>query len=143
MSASPRRALLLLEDGRAFPGLSAAADGTAFGEVVFNTAMAGYQETLTDPSYRGQIVAMTASHVGNYGENGEDAESDRIQVSAFCARHFPGGRPAFPLLRALRTRRRLHPRRRVLRHVLHRLRREDPQWRSLSRPPKASPSPAP
>ena len=90
MSTPPRPALLLLEDGRAFPGLSAAAEGTAFGEVVFNTAMAGYQETLTDPSYRGQIVAMTASHVGNYGINGEDAESDRIQVSAFCARHFPG-----------------------------------------------------
>jgi len=90
VSDAPRKALLLLEDGRAFPGLSAAADGTAFGEVVFNTAMAGYQETLTDPSYRGQIVAMTASHVGNYGVNGEDAESDRIQVSAFCARNFPG-----------------------------------------------------
>ena len=57
--------------------------------MVFNTAMAGYQETLTDPSYRGQIVAMTASHVGNYGVNDDDAESDRIQVSAFCARHFP------------------------------------------------------
>ena len=88
MSPAPRPALLLLEDGRAFPGLSAAAEGTAFGEVVFNTAMAGYQETLTDPSYRGQIVAMTASHVGNYGLNAADAESDRIQVSAFCARHF-------------------------------------------------------
>jgi carbamoyl-phosphate synthase small subunit len=88
VSVAPRAALLLLEDGRSFPGQSAAAEGTAFGEVVFNTAMSGYQETLTDPSYRGQIVAMTASHVGNYGMTAADAESDRIQVSAFCARHF-------------------------------------------------------
>lgn len=56
--------------------------------MVFNTAMAGYQETLTDPSYRGQIVVMTASHVGNYGLAKDDAESDRIQVSGFCARAF-------------------------------------------------------
>ncbi len=100
MTGQPRPALLLLEDGRAFEGTSAAAEGTAFGEVVFNTAMAGYQETLTDPSYRGQIVAMTASHVGNYGLNDEDAESDRIQVSAFCARHFP---PNFSNRRGKRT----------------------------------------
>jgi carbamoyl-phosphate synthase small subunit len=83
------KAVLLLEDGRAFPGLSAGALSTAFGEVVFNTAMSGYQETLTDPSYRGQIVVMTASHVGNYGLNAEDAESDRLQVSGFAARSFP------------------------------------------------------
>jgi carbamoyl-phosphate synthase small subunit len=65
------------------------AGGTSFGEVVFNTGMAGYQETLTDPSYRGQIVVMTAAHVGNYGLNEEDVESDRIQVAGFVARHFP------------------------------------------------------
>jgi len=82
-------AVLVLEDGRAFEGVGFGAAGTAFGEVVFNTAMAGYEETLTDPSYRGQIVVMTASHVGNYGITGEDAESDRIQVAAFAARHFP------------------------------------------------------
>lgn len=82
-------AVLVLEDGRAFEGESFGAAGTAFGEVVFNTAMSGYEETLTDPSYRGQIVVMTASHVGNYGVTGDDAESDRIQVSAFAARHFP------------------------------------------------------
>jgi carbamoyl-phosphate synthase small subunit len=64
------------------------ANGTAFGEVVFNTGMAGYQETLTDPSYNGQIVVMTASHIGNYGLNDEDVESGRIQVAGFAARHF-------------------------------------------------------
>jgi len=82
-------AVLVLEDGRAFEGAGFGAPGTAFGEVVFNTAMAGYEETLTDPSYRGQIVVMTASHVGNYGITGDDAESDRIQVAGFAARHFP------------------------------------------------------
>jgi len=82
-------AVLVLEDGRAFEGEAFGAPGTAFGEVVFNTAMSGYEETLTDPSYRGQIVVMTASHVGNTGMTGEDAESDRIQVAGFAARHFP------------------------------------------------------
>ena len=82
-------AALVLEDGRSFAGRSVGAEGTAFGEVVFNTGMAGYQETLTDPSYSGQIVVMTASHVGNYGLNDEDVESERIQVAGFAARHFP------------------------------------------------------
>ena len=82
-------AVLVLEDGRIFGGEGFGAAGTAFGEVVFNTAMSGYEETLTDPSYRGQIVVMTASHVGNTGITGEDAESDRIQVAGFAARHFP------------------------------------------------------
>jgi carbamoyl-phosphate synthase small subunit len=83
------RAVLLLEDGRRWDGRPVGAPGTAFGEVVFNTGMAGYQETLTDPSYRGQIVVMTASHIGNYGLNDEDVESDRIQVAGFAARNFP------------------------------------------------------
>lgn len=82
-------AALVLEDGRRFFGRNVGAEGTTFGEVVFNTGMAGYQETLTDPSYRGQIVVMTASHIGNYGLNDEDVESDGIQVSGFAARHFP------------------------------------------------------
>ncbi len=86
---SPLPAVLLLEDGRAFEGEGFGTAGTSFGEVVFNTAMAGYEETLTDPSYRGQIVVMTASHVGNYGITGTDAESDRFQVAGFAARHFP------------------------------------------------------
>lgn len=82
-------AVLVLEDGRVFEGEAFGAAGTAFGEVVFSTAMAGYEETLTDPSYRGQIVVMTVSHVGNTGITGEDAESERIQVAGFAARHFP------------------------------------------------------
>ncbi len=95
-----RPAALVLEDGRRFPGRSVGAAGTAFGEVVFNTGMAGYQETLTDPSYRGQIVVMTASHIGNYGLNDEDLESERIQVAGFAARHFPD---RFSSIRGKRT----------------------------------------
>jgi carbamoyl-phosphate synthase small subunit len=79
-------ALLVLEDGTAFRGRSVGAPGTAFGEAVFNTGMTGYQEVLTDPSYRGQIVAMTAAHIGNYGMNPAHAESDRIQVAGFVVR---------------------------------------------------------
>ena len=63
-----------LEDGSIFAGQSFGATGTAVGEVVFNTAMTGYQEILTDPSYCGQIVTMTAPLVGNYGVNREDVE---------------------------------------------------------------------
>ncbi len=79
-------ALLVLEDGTAFRGRSFGAEGTVFGEAVFNTGMAGYQEVLTDPSYRGQVVAMTVPHVGNYGMNEDDAESERIQVTGFVVR---------------------------------------------------------
>jgi len=79
-------ALLVLEDGTAFRGRSVGAAGTAFGEAVFNTGMTGYQEVLTDPSYRGQVVAMTAAHVGNYGMSPEHAESERIQVAGFVVR---------------------------------------------------------
>ena len=82
-------ALLVLEDGRRFSGRSVGARGTTFGEVVFNTGMSGYQETLTDPSYSGQIVVMTDAHIGNYGLNDTDVESSRIQVAGFAARHFP------------------------------------------------------
>ncbi len=79
-------ALLVLEDGTAFRGRGFGAAGTVFGEAVFNTGMAGYQEVLTDPSYRRQIVAMTAPHVGNYGMNDADAESDHIQVAGYVVR---------------------------------------------------------
>ncbi len=89
MSGAGPFAVLVLEDGRRFLGRSVGASGTTFGEVVFNTGMSGYQETLTDPSYRGQIVVMTAAHIGNYGLNGTDVESSRIQVAGFAARHFP------------------------------------------------------
>jgi carbamoyl-phosphate synthase small subunit len=82
-------AILLLEDGRRFAGLSIGAPGTAFGEVVFNTSMTGYQEVLTDPSYAGQIVVMTAPMVGNYGVNSDDVESSSVRVSGFVVREMP------------------------------------------------------
>ena len=71
------KALLALEDGSLFEGKSIGVSGETTGEVVFNTAMTGYQEILTDPSYCGQIITMTAPHIGNYGVNPEDIESDR------------------------------------------------------------------
>jgi carbamoyl-phosphate synthase small subunit len=79
-------AMLVLEDGRTFEGLSYGAPGESFGEAVFNTAMTGYQETLTDPSYHRQIVVQTAPHIGNTGVNDEDAESRRIWVSGYVVR---------------------------------------------------------
>jgi carbamoyl-phosphate synthase small subunit len=79
-------ALLVLEDGTAFGGEAFAGGGTVAGEVVFNTAMSGYQEVLTDPSYHGQLVCMAAPEVGNYGTTAADAESDRVQVTAFLVR---------------------------------------------------------
>ena len=79
-------AFLLLEDGRRFDGLPLGAAGIAVGEVVFNTSMTGYQEILTDPSYAGQLVAMTCPLVGNYGTNDEDVESVRPQVAGFVVR---------------------------------------------------------
>ncbi len=79
-------ALLALEDGTVFRGTGFGAEGEAFGEAVFNTGMTGYQEVLSDPSYAGQIVAMTAPQQGNYGVNRDDAESARVQVSGFVVR---------------------------------------------------------
>ena len=80
--------VLLLEDGRRFVGDAFGAVGTRVGEIVFNTAMSGYQEVLSDPSYCEQIVVMTTSHVGNYGINEADAESRRVWASGFVARSF-------------------------------------------------------
>ena len=77
------RAILALEDGRCFVGESFGAHGTVVGEVCFNTSMTGYQEVLTDPSYRGQIVAMTCPQIGNYGVNALDAESSEPHVRGF------------------------------------------------------------
>src|SRR5207245_9588095 len=77
------RALLALEDGRFFGGESFGATGTLVGEICFNTAMTGYQEVLTDPSYRGQIVAMTYPLIGNYGTNSLDQESRSPHVRGF------------------------------------------------------------
>jgi len=77
------RAVLALEDGRYFEGKSFGATGTRVGEICFNTAMTGYQEVLTDPSYRGQIVAMTYPLIGNYGINSLDQESRSPHVRGF------------------------------------------------------------
>jgi carbamoyl-phosphate synthase small subunit len=83
-----RAALLALADGRVFRGEALGAPGVGRGEVVFNTSMTGYQEVLTDPSYRGQIVVMTQPHIGNYGTTPEVAESERPWVEGFIARQF-------------------------------------------------------
>ena len=79
-------AVLVLEDGTRYEGFAFGARGTVFGELVFATGMTGYQETLTDPSYAGQIVMMTAPHIGNTGMNDTDMESKRIWVSGFVVR---------------------------------------------------------
>jgi carbamoyl-phosphate synthase small subunit len=79
-------AKLALEDGTVYTGRSFGASGETFGEVVFNTSMTGYQEVLTDPSYKGQIVAMTYPLIGNYGVNADDCESPRPQVEGFIVR---------------------------------------------------------
>ena len=79
-------AILALEDGTWYRGVAAGAQGTAHGEVVFNTSMTGYQEVLTDPSYAGQIVTMTAPQIGNYGVTSGDAESQAPHVSGFVMR---------------------------------------------------------
>jgi carbamoyl-phosphate synthase small subunit len=83
------RALLALADGSVFPGFSIGAGGSAVGEVVFNTAMTGYQEILTDPSYARQIVTLTYPHIGNVGTNDEDEESPRVLASALVVRDVP------------------------------------------------------
>src|SRR3989304_1216502 len=81
-----KKALLVLEDGSTYEGWPFGAEGTAVGEVVFNTSMTGYQEMLTDPSYAGQIVVPTYPLIGNYGINEQDVESRRIQVKGFVIR---------------------------------------------------------
>ncbi|MEN9751390.1 MAG: hypothetical protein RLZZ600_437, partial [Actinomycetota bacterium] len=86
MTISASKAVLVLEDGKRFEGRAYGAEGTTFGEIVFATGMTGYQETLTDPSYAGQIVMMTAPHIGNTGMNDADMESRRIWVNGFIVR---------------------------------------------------------
>jgi carbamoyl-phosphate synthase small subunit len=95
MAIATKTGLLLLEDGSVFEGEAVSA-GTRFGEVVFNTSMTGYQEVVTDPSYRGQIVVMTQPHIGNYGTGPQAEESGRPWVEGFIARQFtshPSGTP--------------------------------------------------
>src|SRR4051812_4839275 len=79
-------AVLVLEEGRRFAGEAYGARGAPVGEAVFSTAMTGYQETLTDPSYHRQVVVQTAPHIGNTGVNDEDDESRRIWVSGYVVR---------------------------------------------------------
>jgi carbamoyl-phosphate synthase small subunit len=85
-SAPGPPALVVLEDGTAFRGQGFGARGEAFGEAVFNTAMSGYQEVLTDPSYTRQIVTMTSPHQGNYGVTADDAESEAVRLAGFVVR---------------------------------------------------------
>ena len=82
------KAVLVLEDGTVYKGYAFAGHGRALGEVVFNTSMTGYQEVLTDPSYKGQIVAMTYPLTGTYGINDDDMESAAIQVEAFIVKEY-------------------------------------------------------
>jgi carbamoyl-phosphate synthase small subunit len=86
LTGGDHRAVLALEDGRVFVGRSFGKRGETTGEVVFNTALTGYQEVLTDPSYAGQIVTMTYPHIGNYGVNRDDIESTHPQVAGFVVR---------------------------------------------------------
>jgi carbamoyl-phosphate synthase small subunit len=83
-----RKALLVLEDGSVFEGTAFAGEGVTMGEVVFNTGMTGYQEVITDPSYKGQIVTMTYPLVGNYGINDEDMESAGIHLEGFIVKEY-------------------------------------------------------
>ena len=82
-------AVLVLADGSVFKGTSIGAEGHSAGEVVFNTAMSGYQEILTDPSYMGQIVTLTYPHIGNTGTNAEDVESDKCHAAGLIIRDLP------------------------------------------------------
>ena len=92
---SPKTAKLALEDGTVYTGFAFGAEGEVDGEVCFNTSMTGYQEILTDPSYRGQIVTMTYPEIGNYGVNNEDVESQRPQLSGFVIRELSRRRSNF------------------------------------------------
>ena len=83
-----KEAILALADGRIFRGRAFGAIGETVGEVVFNTAMTGYQEVLTDPSYKGQMVCMTYPEIGNVGINADDAESARVYVEGFIVKEY-------------------------------------------------------
>src|SRR5271163_3106850 len=98
MTSTPRVAKLALEDGTVFTGRAFGAVGTSEGEVVFNTSMTGYQEILTDPSYKGQIVTMTYPLIGNYGINRQDVESKRPHVAGFIIKELS---PVYSNYRAL------------------------------------------
>ena len=82
-------AILALADGTVFRGYSIGASGHTIGEVVFNTAMTGYQEILTDPSYSRQIVTLTYPHIGNYGVNPEDVEATKVHAAGLIIKDLP------------------------------------------------------
>ena len=81
-------AVLLLADGTVFQGLAIGKIGTTTGEIAFNTGMTGYQEVFTDPSYFGQILVMTTSHIGNYGVHAEEVESDSMKIAGLVTKKF-------------------------------------------------------
>ena len=83
-----KKAILLLADGTIFEGKSIGADGTAFGEICYNTGMTGYQEVFTDPSYFGQLMLTTNAHIGNYGVNNDEVESDSIKIAGLVCKNF-------------------------------------------------------
>ena len=83
-----KKALVLLADGTIFHGKSVGIEGTVTGEICFNTGMTGYQEIFTDPSYFGQIMVTTNAHIGNYGVNDNEVESDGIKISGLIVRNF-------------------------------------------------------
>ena len=83
-----KKAILLLADGTVFEGKSIGRDGTSFGEICYNTGMTGYQEVFTDPSYFGQIMLTTNAHIGNYGVNNNEVESDSVKISGLVCKNF-------------------------------------------------------
>ena len=83
-----KKAILLLADGTIFEGKSIGIDGTSFGEICYNTGMTGYQEVFTDPSYFGQLMLTTNAHIGNYGVNNEEIESDSVKISGLVCKNF-------------------------------------------------------
>ncbi|MDH7444741.1 glutamine-hydrolyzing carbamoyl-phosphate synthase small subunit [Aquimarina sp. 2201CG14-23] len=85
---SRKKAIVLLADGTIFYGKAVGKEGTAFGEVCFNTGMTGYQEIFTDPSYYGQLMVTTNAHIGNYGTNDEEVESDSIKIAGLIVKNF-------------------------------------------------------
>ncbi|MBC9795600.1 glutamine-hydrolyzing carbamoyl-phosphate synthase small subunit [Sinomicrobium weinanense] len=85
---SRRKAVIILADGTIFYGKAVGKEGTAFGEVCFNTGMTGYQEIFTDPSYFGQIMVTTNAHIGNYGVNEEEVESDSVKIAGLVCKNF-------------------------------------------------------
>ena len=88
-------AILVLEDGTVFKGNAIGKTGTTGGEIAFNTGMTGYQEVFTDPSYYGQLLIMTTAHIGNYGTQANEQESDKINIAGLITKKFSDGYSSF------------------------------------------------